>query len=395
MATVRWQGGAANVAQVDTFTPGGTIEATDVFAVVLSREDGGQSSVSVTAGGTSVAAVASALFAALSTSIDPLFEAIVWQDIGTAVRGTARIAGVPFYATTATTETGGGAADDQTFVRAAVTASSGPNDWAVGQNWQGGSPPSADDDVVIAGSTSSILFGLRQSSLNLGSLKRGRSHLGDLGDRANGYPLQLGTVGVFAFAGVSGAANIQATITEAIVTGTTSGDDAVVLAGTVTTLHVVGQDVRGNVRLVTGLSATTINWLDVAPTAVMTTGSTTSITTFRCRGGRVEWRAGNITTLDLAGGTFVMLDGSPVNVNGYVGTLDYRSAGTITALNLYGATLTTAGTDAESATITNATVVAGLLDLRSSLGNVILSNDPVVKGGRIEGDVGQTVNPQV
>ena len=40
MANIRWIGGATKVAQVDTFTPGGTIEADDIFILTATGWDG-------------------------------------------------------------------------------------------------------------------------------------------------------------------------------------------------------------------------------------------------------------------------------------------------------------------------------------------------------------------
>lgn len=56
-----WQGGAAAVAQVDSLTPGGTIEADDLFLVTLTAEDGTTHVLSVAAGATTITATVDVL----------------------------------------------------------------------------------------------------------------------------------------------------------------------------------------------------------------------------------------------------------------------------------------------------------------------------------------------
>jgi hypothetical protein len=181
MSTCNWLGAAAEVAQVDSLTPGGTIEAGDVFIVTLTGEDGRTATVSYAATGTSVASVCTGLAAALEADTDPLFTAIAWTDQTTYVKATASTAGVPFYCAASTTETGGGAADDQTFTRAAVTANSGPNDWNCVDNWNAGAKPVNSDTVNIENVSSSILYGLDQSGVALAVLRIPMTFTGYIG----------------------------------------------------------------------------------------------------------------------------------------------------------------------------------------------------------------------
>ena len=82
-----------------------------------------------------------------------------------------------------------------------ITAASGPNFWSVATNWVGGTLPSAADDIEIADSSISILYGLTDTN-NYASIKRFASFTGQIGLPArnpNGYPeyrtrrLTLGT----------------------------------------------------------------------------------------------------------------------------------------------------------------------------------------------------------
>lgn len=392
MAVIRWQGGAAATAQVDTLTPGGTIEATDVFSVTLQGEDGNSTTVDATAGGTSVADVTAAVVAACSASQDPLFQAVTFADTGSAVTVTAKVPGVPFYCTVATTETGGGAADAQTFTRAGTTANTGPNDWNTAGNWSGGSVPSNDDDVLLADSAYSILYGLRLTT-NLESLRRAASFRGDVGDRVNGYQLLVDATTV-TVQGSGGVFRMQGTATDLYVEGTSNDGDAVVFGGTATNVYVSGQSVRGQIRFRANTSVTNLDMHDVAPSARITVDDgNTAPTLVRIGGGRLDWNGGNITTLRIAGGYVVVSEDAAVTtMELYRGTFDDRTGGTITTLTNLGGTVTLANSLATSHTITNLNQLAGTTDLRSGLANVTVTNNPTVRGGTLRTDVGVTVD---
>lgn len=181
MAAQSWLGAAGAQQQVDILTVGGTIEATDVFTMTLTSERGTTQVLSVVAGSTVIADVCTAITAAWNASKQSLFSAITATAGATTVTLTADVAGVPFYVAVATTETGGGGADSQTFTRAASVANSGPNDWKTASNWSTGSVPVSSDDVDIQSGTSAILYGLDQSAVALGTLRIGMGMRGYIG----------------------------------------------------------------------------------------------------------------------------------------------------------------------------------------------------------------------
>lgn len=115
------------------------------------------------AGSTVAATVAATIFDAIQDAIAtgnyPEFAEISWDNDTSAVITATGTAGVPFTATGTTTETGGGAADAQTFVNA-TTAGSGPNWASVAANWSSGTVPVTGDLVIIADSDVDILYGL-------------------------------------------------------------------------------------------------------------------------------------------------------------------------------------------------------------------------------------------
>lgn len=181
MGTVIWKGDAAPVAQVVTCTIGGTIEATDIFTVTI-----GSKSVSTVGGSTTAATCATAVVAALNalnTTLYPEFAEITWATTsGGAFTATAKTPGKPFTLTLATTETGGGAADSQTFGQTTTTASTGPAYWDNTANWDTGAIPVDADDIVIQGTSNSILYGLDQSAIQPATLRIDQSFTGTIGN---------------------------------------------------------------------------------------------------------------------------------------------------------------------------------------------------------------------
>jgi hypothetical protein len=95
-------------------------------------------------------------------------------------------------------------------------------------------------------------------------------------------------------------------------------------------------------------------------------------------------------------GTFVQTgDGAVTAARVYTtGIYDCRSSGTITALTTYGGMADFSRSEVDGVTLTNATLVAGMLDLRSGLNNVTLSNNPTTTAGQVMSDRGQSVNPK-
>lgn len=176
MATRRWTGAAAPVAQVQTYAFGGTWEATDLVRAAI-----GNKVYDFVAGSTTTATVVSNVveaWNALSTGY-PEFAEITASADTTTLTLTGDTAGKPFVVTLTPLETGGGGADAQTIEGAgtattgtAATACTGPNYWDVAGNWAENSVPTTGDDAVIDGGPS-IKYGLDQNAVTLATLKIG------------------------------------------------------------------------------------------------------------------------------------------------------------------------------------------------------------------------------
>jgi len=182
MADLRYTGAATAVAQVDTFTPA-NVEVDDIFTLTITGWDGTSHAINFTATAATVANVTAGIAAAWNASTHPLCTPITATDNTTTVSLAADTAGEAF--SVASTETDGGGTDDQTFTRAATTASAGPKHWDDVNNWDTGALPGggAGENVYIDNDDTDILYGLNQSGIanTLTSLNIGKSFTGKIG----------------------------------------------------------------------------------------------------------------------------------------------------------------------------------------------------------------------
>lgn len=382
MANVIWKGGAPAVAQVTTCTVGGTVEADDIFKITI-----GTKTLSVAAGSTAAATVATtiaAAFNALSSTDYPEFaEITALATSGGAFTLTSDTAGVPFTVTLATTEANGSAADNQTFTQAATTANSGPNDWSTAANWSGGAVPVNSDDVYFEDSTIDCFYGMDQSAVTVTSLTIRNTFTGTIGlprTNENGYVeyrdtyLKIGattiTIGQGSGDG-SGRIKINAGSVQAALNVHNSGtalDDGVpsiLFLGTHASnaITVSGGSVgvafyAGEVSTVSSLKVSVTDGLDMSEvvcglgvtlgTVVNYNGSitcdttTAAITSLTQYGGQliIDGKANAVTALTIYGGTayYNTAGTCTLAVVGASGTLDFRRdmrAKTVTQLNCY------------------------------------------------------------
>ena len=179
MATVYWTPRALARAQISD----ASIDSLDATPA--------NNTFTVTVGGFSVSVVgdsgasppdaqttAAALVAALVSSTQPYIAAIGWTAPGAGViRGTS-VAGVPFVA--ALTETGAGTGAVTDFADTQTATS--PHHVNEVLNWSTGALPAVNDDVVIADSAISLLWGLTAlNALSRDSILVARSFTGRIG----------------------------------------------------------------------------------------------------------------------------------------------------------------------------------------------------------------------
>lgn len=184
MTTMRWVGAATTVAQVHTITVGGTIEVGDIFHIDMIGWDGVIERITFVATDTTIANVIAGLEAAWNASTSTAVTPITAVDASPDLVLTADTAGVAFQtAVTSTTETGGGAADDQTISQPVVTTKNeGPLDWSSVDNWTSDGDiaiaiPVDGDDVFVEGDFN-VLYGFDQVLVQLDSLNISGARIG-------------------------------------------------------------------------------------------------------------------------------------------------------------------------------------------------------------------------
>ncbi len=195
MAINQWLGTSDTVAQVDTYTPGGTIEADDLFILTITGFDGTSLVFSEAAGGTTATDVVTALKTAWNASTNTLASGITASGTTTLIL-TADTAGVAFKVVQTTTEANGDPADAQTFGKASTTPNGGPSDWQDTDNWSLGTVPGEDvggdnsEEVFVTDSTVDILYGLDNTGATffLKSLHTNMTYTGKIGhDETAGF----------------------------------------------------------------------------------------------------------------------------------------------------------------------------------------------------------------
>ena len=402
MSTVYWLGTADAVSQVST----GSIDSVDAtpsnntFAVTI----GGVSISQV--GDTNVATTAAALVASLNASTHPYFAAITWANPSAGnITGTADTAGVPFVA--ALTETGAGTGAVTDF--SATTASSGPNDWSTAANWSGGAVPVNSDDVILADSSVSVLWGLDQSSVALGSLTIRQSYTGRVGlprssfatsalntdsskTEYRGTYLQIGTTALavgqhFGPGSATGSGRIKldlgatactATIFDTASNSTDAPLPAVRLKANSASTDIYVRAAPGGVGVAADVpdETSTIRKMSVVgtPSSIrVQVGAGTTITTYEQQGGNnVLQSAGAVATVSASGGTLATEGAFAVTtLNARGGTVYPNSTGTVTTMNVDGGTVDlTASNVARTVTTLN----------RNSSGVVVYDPDVVTVG---------------
>lgn len=166
MAVKKWRGGAAAVGQVTRITWSAYTSGV-TYTVTINGK-----SISYTASASTIANVSDGLVAAWLATTEPEFgEATPTSSSGLLL--TAITLGVPFTVT-------GSATGGVTITVTAVTAPTGPNWFDNAQNWDGGSLPSAGDDLVFEMSAVDVLYGLVNTD-NYDSLTFDSTYTGAVG----------------------------------------------------------------------------------------------------------------------------------------------------------------------------------------------------------------------
>lgn len=184
-ATREWVARAADVPQIDSVDLGGTYSAGESISVAI-----GHSTLTVTAGSdtTTLSVLATALKNAINApTIDGSLvgaekrnaagqllgefrdvEAVIDPADNTIVLVRSKTAGVPFYdaadSSAPYTLSVAESSASGTITAASVQVATGKHWWNAAKNWSGAAVPADGDDVVIAESGESILYGMPQTA---------------------------------------------------------------------------------------------------------------------------------------------------------------------------------------------------------------------------------------
>ncbi|MCC6580058.1 MAG: hypothetical protein IT440_06415 [Phycisphaeraceae bacterium] len=358
MATLRWLGEAASVAQVTTVTVGGTVGSETftltVGGVELTCEAGASDTASV---------VAAAIRDAWNASTHPYFAAVSAMADAEVVTLTADVAGVPFVVSASAT----GIA---TLTVATPTPSAGPHDWSSAGNWSTGNVPADGDTVILEHTSQPLVWGLDQSSVTLAALRIGRSFTGVLGLPESVFALDHETVSEQCREYRTASLKIGAT---KVVIGQIIGGSDAVGAGRIRldtgaaqtellVLHTAESGVDGslppvrwigshadNVVIVTrgrvglavdhGDDAATVSALHVgqqgrrAIDAHVEVGAGVALTTLHQAGGQIAMACG-VATLRQTGGTLTILGEGAVGSATVGGVATFNTGGDVTSLTV-------------------------------------------------------------
>lgn len=354
MAAIRYIGKATAIAQVDKFTPGGTIEAGDIFTLTMTAWTGETAAISFAAGDTTVANVVAGLVAAWNASTNAIIATLTAADVSTNyVTLTADTLGTAFSVAATTTESNGDAADTQTFVKAAVTANASPYDYSCAANWSGGAVPGAAGSQDVSIEDAIILYGLDQSGAaqTLASLNILRSQIGT--NNAVGYlpvymQVKATIVNIELYIGPGESEekapiNIDTGATASTITIFNSGDNATTTMPAIrikcnsasTVLNVrKGTAGIGNEGDTVVIGTVNQNYdTDQESDTNLYIGANVTLTTLDKTGGNCIMRCGATTVRNKGGSMTTEGSGAIVTLTANKGEVTSNSTGTITNLN--------------------------------------------------------------
>ena len=405
MAATNWIGGTTGVAQVTTGTVAGSWVNGNTITTTLTNEGGGTQSVVTTATGSNIStAVIDPHIIDLNNSTETLFEVVTWDKLGsTEVRGTADIAGVPFYMSGSVTGSGtyGSFADD--------TANAGANDVNTVGNWESssggsGSIPTSTgdttrilahpDDIDINGQPISydIKYGLRNTnSVSFTEWRLTQGYRGIIGDPEKSY--------FWAFDCIEGTAKtiLESNSPSVWIKGAhdlvqvlrlPAGENALrMTTGTIVILNVIGSAVRGKMTI-----ANVVTTVDIvqASNNIKFGASGTPITDLNVEGGGLIEIDRGVTNADLSQCTVVVTGADAWGSTGTHRTnnrgahIFYNGTGLIFQLNNRAGTFDFRQNSTFGVTVTNATIWSGLIADRSGGAPVTYSNPVKIYGGDIQ-----------
>ena len=271
-------------------------------------------------------------------------------------------------------------------------------DWEATANWSDATVPVTDDDVVIGSGTQDITTNVDQNTVTLASLRIGDNYTGKIG--TSSAPLKINSVDV-SFAG-QGSANyirgeyVTVTVTDGAATPTMldifgAATSTPITSNGITTLRVLGG--RGTINIQDG-TLTTLEMIGASSTKITLASAVDNLANITMDGGTLETRTNIGTKAIVLGGTLKVLSTATAGeIECYDGgDVKYNTSGTLTTLEMYGGTFSLLDNTAATVAITNSTMYEGaIIRLDNSLQNVNLSNPMTIQGGEVRFPPGSTI----
>lgn len=410
MATRRWLGRAQGIKQVDTVTIALTWAGADTITCTIANVD-----MVVTVGSlVTTSQVATTLkeawegetftdtTATVSPSgggqVIPMFREFTATVSGSVVTLTAKTAGKPI--TLSVTESTAG---DGTATEATSTTATGPNFWNNADNWSGNTVPVDGDEVVFDEGSVSCLYSLT-TAIQPATIKIKAGYTGYIGlaetnvdDASYPYaeyrtPLYLtfdDDVGTSLTTCVIGEGSGSGSRRIKLDAGAGEWDITVYQTGSrlqtdVPPFLFLGTDSTNIMRIERGDvgvairegESATLATLQVSYTSSKTTdakclcGDGVTLTTVDITGGETTLQS-NTTSIDVAGGSLVLVAGTHTDVDIYKGATVRAIAGTITTAKLVG--ILTRGGSSQTLTITNELQIYSGAEFSDPNGTTVLS----------------------
>jgi len=273
--------------------------------------------------------------------------------------------------------TGGESATTKTFMTAA--------------NW-GGTAPTNDDTLIINSSSDTI--GGAATGLTGITFRVGEGFTGTIGDSTTSLDLD-GPLCEFASGGTE--AYITGTWTDFRITGGSASDAFLTLKGNASTAitTLLASRLNGTVTVGSSAAVTTVLMNGNSTGTIALSSSITGLANITASEGTIECASTISGTANVLGGT-VQTSGSaafPTITIDTGGSVDYRSSGTVTTLNIYDGVFSSRDNETAGYTITTVNNYSGgRLLLDSALNNATVSNPISMLGGDASFSVGSTIS---
>ena len=291
---------------------------------------------------------------------------------------------------------------DNNGVRGAVAAdtewdgSAGDGSWDTAANWTSGAVPSNSVNVRLSTTDDDITTGLGQSLITVDSLNIGEGHTGNLASDASPLQINADTVRIRKRLGT---VNMTGKYRLVVIYSTTPGSLSVTLGGTIDTLvvHAGIGEVKVEASsvlntLVAGIGGETTRAAEITLGANITnndpTASSTYIRRIVARGPVSIVSESGCEDLDVSNGAYAEFTGDAAHLN-----VQARREGVVTHLasgKIDGRLTVTSqgvfrmwGNENVGVQIDDATIVGGVMDLRTGGDPVTITNDIDVEGAGI------------